>query len=53
MDKETETSKSTSRRSHDEKIREEISVGKHSFRKTRSTLYPIKKNKRSIRVGEL
>jgi protein required for attachment to host cells len=33
MDKETESSRSRSRRSHDEKRREERSVGKHSFRK--------------------
>jgi hypothetical protein len=37
VDKETETSRSRSRRSHDEKIREEGSVGKHSFRKVPSS----------------
>ena len=41
---------------HDEKIREERSVGKHSFRKTCSSLSPslvVKKNKRRTRVEKI
>jgi hypothetical protein len=55
MDKETETSKSRSPRSHDEKIGEERSVGKHSFRKARSSSNPspIRNHKRRTGVDEL
>jgi hypothetical protein len=62
MDKETDSSKSRSRRSHDEKIIEARSDGrhhpyskKHSFRKacSSSSPSPIRKNKRRTRVDKL
>jgi hypothetical protein len=55
MDKDIEMSRSRSCRSHDEKIREEISVGKHSFRKVRSSSSPspVRKHKRRIGVDKL
>jgi hypothetical protein len=55
MDKETKLSRSRSCRSHDEKIREEISVGKHSFRKacSSSSPSPVRKHTRRIGVDEL
>ena len=55
MNKDTETSRSRSRRSHDEKRREERSAGKHSFRKARSSSSPssVRKHKRRTGVDEL
>jgi hypothetical protein len=55
MDKETEMSRSRSRRSRDEKRREEISVGKNYFKKACSilSLSLVKKHKRRTRVDEL
>jgi hypothetical protein len=47
--------RSRSRTSHGDKIREEKSIGKHSFRKVHSisSPYPIRKHKRRSRVDEL
>jgi hypothetical protein len=55
MDKETESSRSRSHRSHVEKRREERSVGKHSFREelSSSSPSPIRKNKRRNGVDEI
>jgi hypothetical protein len=55
MDKEIESSRSRSRKSHDEKRREEIHVDNHSFRKTCSSSSPslVIKHKRRIGVDEL
>jgi hypothetical protein len=55
MDKETKMSRSRRRKSRDEKLTEERSVGKHSFRKTHnsSSPSPVKKNKRRTKVDEL
>jgi hypothetical protein len=62
MDKETETSRPRSRRSHDDKRRESISVDKdrphslnHSFRRAHSssTPSPVRKHKRRTMVDEL
>jgi hypothetical protein len=55
MDKETESSRSRSHMSHEEKIREERSVGKHSFRKSRSisSPYPVRKHNRRTGVDKL
>jgi protein required for attachment to host cells len=53
--KKIESSRSRSRRSHDEKRREETSVGKHSSKKACSSSCPspIKNHKRRIGVDEL
>jgi hypothetical protein len=55
MDKGRESSRSRSHISHDEKIREERSVGKHSFRKVHSSSSPspIRNHKRRIGMDEL
>jgi hypothetical protein len=55
MDKETETSGSRGHGYHDEKIREERAVGKHSFKKVHNSSIPspIRKNKRRAGVDEL
>jgi hypothetical protein len=55
VDKETKSSRSISRKSHDEKIREERSVGKNYFKKecNISSPYPIRKHNRRTRVDKI
>jgi hypothetical protein len=55
MNKETNLSRSRSHGSHDEKMREERSVGKYSFRKEHniSNTSPIRKHKIQTVVDEL